>query len=85
MPATAANTTYTFYRKMSSYKKTLQSLRGDYQRAVEKQEREGLLGGREAVSSAPALYSCCTVSTPHSSTTWAAPQMGKCEHLNSES
>eukprot|EP00903_Cladosiphon_okamuranus_P018153 g16703.t3 len=34
--------------KMSSYKKTLQSLRGDYQRAVEKQEREGLLGGREA-------------------------------------
>lgn len=35
---------------MSSYKKTLQSLRGDYQRAVEKQEREGLLGGREAVS-----------------------------------
>lgn len=36
--------------KMSSYKKTLQSLRGDYQRAVEKQEREGLLGGREAVS-----------------------------------
>lgn len=36
--------------KMSSYKKTLQSLRGDYQRAVEKQEREGLMGGREAVS-----------------------------------
>eukprot|EP00752_Nemacystus_decipiens_P006170 g5567.t1 len=37
--------------KMSSYKKTLQSLRGDYQRAVEKQEREGLLGGREAAFS----------------------------------
>ncbi|CAM9499337.1 unnamed protein product [Ectocarpus sp. 6 AP-2014] len=34
--------------KIASYKKTLQSLRGDYQRAVEKQEREGLLGGREA-------------------------------------
>lgn len=45
--------------KMSNYKKTLQALRGDYQRAVEKQEREGLLGGREAVRSlSPYLRSC---------------------------
>ncbi|CAN0405174.1 unnamed protein product, partial [Laminaria digitata] len=35
--------------KISSYKKTLQSLRGDYRKAVEKQEREGLLGGKEAM------------------------------------
>eukprot|EP00904_Undaria_pinnatifida_P004519 jgi/Undpi1/14068/HiC_scaffold_9.g03719.m1 len=35
--------------KISSYKKTLQSLRGDYRKAVEKQEREGLLGGKEGM------------------------------------
>lgn len=35
--------------KVSGYKKTLHALRGDYQRAVEKQEREGLMGGAESV------------------------------------
>ncbi|CAM9286039.1 unnamed protein product [Choristocarpus tenellus] len=31
--------------KMSSYKRTLTSLRGDYQQTLDREEREGLLGG----------------------------------------
>ena len=34
--------------KVQSYKKTLGSLREDYRRAVEQEERSGLLGGRDS-------------------------------------
>lgn len=53
-------------RKVSSYKKTLQSLQGDYRQAVEREEREGLLGSAEAgVSGAGLILSARARSLGH--------------------